>query len=55
MPSLEQKLLTLNPDSFCLSCIFMNFVLFNIDFLRGKLTPSISQRNMHLAGSLRLN
>ena len=55
MPSLEQKFLTVNPDSFCLSWSLRNFELFNIDFLRGKLIRLMRQRNMPLTASLRIN
>ena len=40
MPSLEQKLLTLNPDSFCRSKRTAIFELLNIDFLPGKVSGS---------------
>lgn len=55
MPSLEQKLLTLNPDSFCRSRRTVIFELLNIDFLWGKVSVSSHQQNTWLPESLPLS
>jgi hypothetical protein len=54
MPSLEQKLLTLNPDSFSRSNSFTNFESLIIDFLKHNLVPSFNQLKMYLPECLRL-
>jgi len=52
---LEQKLLTLNPDSFCRAINRVNFEMVVIDFLRHKITLSIYPHNMYSPECLRWN